>query len=68
MPSARPTPKVMSASTASQIELAGTGPLNDGFSTWSVARPSAVVSSTEDTANTSEPATDTRNGLGCMRT
>ena len=33
IPSARPTPKVISASTASQIERAGTGPLNDGLST-----------------------------------
>jgi hypothetical protein len=33
IPSARPTPNVISASTASQIDAAGTGPLNDGSRT-----------------------------------
>src|SRR5436190_6469436 len=68
IPSARPTPKVISASTASQIEPAGTGPLNEGSRTWSVARPSAEVNATDDTANSIDPATDTKNGLGCIRT
>src|SRR5262249_53291382 len=68
IPSARPTPKVMRASTASQMELAATGAVNEGSNTLSVALPSAVVSAIDDTANRSDPATEIRKGFGCMRT
>ena len=70
MPSARPHPNAIRASTASHTLLAGTGAddSNAGRSTSSVARPSASVSATDAKANSHEPATETMNGRGCIRT
>ncbi len=67
IPRARRHPNVMSAATASQIFRGSTPPSNAGWSTSSVARPSAVVSPIEANANSTAPATETMNGAGCMR-
>ena len=71
IPSARPQPNSISASTDSQTVLAAGGRpghvagSSAGQSTLFVAFASASVSSNDDTANTSAPANDTKNGLGC---
>ena len=67
IPSARRQPNPMSAATESQISREETPPLNAGRSTSSVARPSAVVSAIDPNANRTAPATEIRNGLGCIR-
>ena len=68
IPSARMQPNTISAATASQILRGGTPPSNAGRSTSSVARPSAVVRPIEANAKSTAPATETRNGPGCIRT
>ena len=58
----------MSAATESQILRGSTPPEKAGRSTSSVARPRAVVRAIEANANRTAPATETRNGPGCIRT
>ena len=65
MPSARRHPNTIRETTAAQIAWLDTPPSKAGRSTSSVARPSAFVSSRDETANRSAPATDTVNGQGC---
>ena len=67
IPSARRHPNVISASTASQIVRGSTPPANDGWSTSSVARPSAVVSAIEATANSDRARDRDEERLGCIR-
>ena len=70
MPSARPQPKAISARTESHTALDVNWTVvwdgsSAGSSTLLVARASASVSRIDDTANSSAPARDTANGLGC---
>ena len=68
IPRARRQPNVINATTASQIFRGSTPPSNAGCSTSSVARPRVVVRAIEANANKTDPATEMRNGPGCMRT
>jgi hypothetical protein len=53
---------------SSTVDMGTPSGENAGFSTWSVTRPSAIVTPIEPIANTNAPATATPNGLGCIRT
>jgi hypothetical protein len=68
IPIARRVPKSISAPMASQTSRRSALPWNAGLTTSSNARPSVVVSAIDETANSSDPATDIANGPGCRRT
>ena len=68
MPSARPDPAIMIARIASQIFDAATPPWNAGAITSSVTRPSTIVRAIEARANSSAPASEIMNGVGCSLT